>query len=54
MNEAVIVKAVRTPIGNFGGSLRTIPAYNLAALVLNELVKRAKIRPEDVDMEWLG
>ena len=41
MKEAVIVNAVRTPIGNFGGSLHTIPAYDLAALVLNEILKRS-------------
>ncbi|MFC1961913.1 acetyl-CoA C-acyltransferase [Chloroflexota bacterium] len=54
MKETVIVNAVRTPIGNFGGSLRDIPAYNLAALVLNELVKKAKIKPEDVNMVIMG
>jgi acetyl-CoA C-acetyltransferase len=36
-------------VGNFGGSLRTIPAYDLAALVLNEVVKRANIAPNLVD-----
>jgi len=34
--RVAIVSAVRTPIGNFGGSLRTVPAYDLAAIVLNE------------------
>jgi acetyl-CoA C-acetyltransferase len=49
MKEVIIASAVRTPVGNFGGSLRTIPAYDLAALVLNEVVKRAKIAPNLVD-----
>jgi acetyl-CoA C-acetyltransferase len=49
MNVA-IVSAVRTAIGNFGGSLRTVPAYDLAALVLNDAVKRAKVAPESVNM----
>ncbi len=48
--RVVIIKGVRTPIGNFGGSLRTIPAYDLAALVLNEVVKRAEMAPDQVDM----
>lgn len=49
MKEVIIASAVRTPVGNFGGSLGTIPAYDLAALVLNEVVKRAKIAPNLVD-----
>ena len=49
MKEVIIASAVRTPVGNFGGSLRTIPAYDLAALVLNEVVRRAKIAPNLVD-----
>ncbi len=49
MKEVIIASVVRTPVGNFGGSLRTIPAYDLAALVLNEVVKRAKIAPNLVD-----
>lgn len=32
MVEVVIVNAARTPVGNFGGSLRTIPAYELVEL----------------------
>ncbi|MFC1983325.1 acetyl-CoA C-acyltransferase, partial [Chloroflexota bacterium] len=50
MKEVAIVSAVRTPIGNFGGTLRTIPAYDLAALVLNEVAKRAELEPDLVDM----
>ncbi len=48
--NVTIVGAVRTAIGNFGGSLRTVPAYDLAALVLNEAVRRARVSPESVDM----
>ncbi len=54
MNRVAIVSAVRTPIGNFGGSLRTVPAYDLEALVLNEAVKRAKLKPEAVNMVIMG
>ena len=46
MKEAVIVSAVRTPVGRYMGGLKDIPAYDLAALVLNEAVKRAKIGPD--------
>ena len=49
MKEVVIAGAVRTPVGNFGGSLREVAAYDLAALVLNEVVKRAGIAPDMVD-----
>lgn len=54
MKEVVIVSAVRTPVGNFGGSLRTVPAYDLAALVLNEVVKRADLEPSLVDAVIMG
>lgn len=40
MKEAYILDGVRTPVGNFGGSLSTVRTDDLAALVLAELVKR--------------
>ena len=49
MNVA-IVSAVRTAIGNFGGTLRNVPAYDLAALVLNEVIRRAGVAPDSVNM----
>jgi acetyl-CoA C-acetyltransferase len=49
MSKIVIINGTRIPIGNFGGSLRTVPAYDMAALVLNEVVKRAKLEPDQVD-----
>ena len=54
MKEVSIVSAVRTPIGNFGGSLCTVPAYDLAASVLNEILKRTGLEAENVDMVILG
>ena len=54
MSEVAIVSAVRTPVGNFGGSLRTVPAYDLGALVLDEVVKRAKLEPGSVNMVIMG
>ncbi len=52
--RVAIVSAVRTPIGNFGGSLRTVPAYDLAAIVLNEAARRADLKPESVDIVVMG
>ena len=49
MKEVAVVSAVRTPIGNFGGALRTVPAYDLAALVLNEVIKRVNLEANSVD-----
>jgi acetyl-CoA C-acetyltransferase len=54
MNRVAIVSAVRTPIGSFGGSLRTVPAYKLATLALSEAAGRANISPEMVDMVIMG
>lgn len=54
MKEVVIVSAVRTPIGRYCGVLRDVPAYDLAALVLNEAVKRAKVDPAWVDDVIMG
>jgi acetyl-CoA C-acetyltransferase len=52
--KVVIVSAARTPIGNFGGSLRTVPAYDLAALVLSEVIKRANLEPSSFDAVIMG
>ncbi len=49
MREAVIVEAVRTPIGRRNGKLKDIHPVVLASLVLKELIKRAGIRPEQVE-----
>jgi len=54
VKEIAIVSCVRTPVGNYGGVLREIPAYDLAALVLNETVKRAKVNPASVDIVIMG
>lgn len=54
MNRVGIVSTVRTPIGNFGGSLKSVPAYEMAALVLNESIRRATIKPEMVNLVIMG
>ncbi len=47
--DAVIVGAVRTPIGKFGGGLRDVRAHRLAALVMQEVLARAGIGAESLD-----
>ena len=54
MREAVIVSAVRTPLGSFGGSLSTVGATDLGGLVIAEAVKRAGIAPEEVNEAIMG
>ncbi|OGA97647.1 MAG: acetyl-CoA acetyltransferase [Burkholderiales bacterium RIFCSPHIGHO2_12_FULL_69_20] len=48
-NYVVIVGAVRTPIGKFRGSLAGVRADHLGAVVLDELITRAGLEPEQVD-----
>jgi acetyl-CoA C-acetyltransferase len=52
--EAVIISAVRTPVGKFQGSLKGFSATDLGALVVRESVKRAGVRPEEVDEVIMG
>jgi len=54
MPEAVIIDAVRTPIGNFRGGLASIRPDDLAAIVLKEIVKRTKIDPAMVEEVYMG
>jgi acetyl-CoA acyltransferase len=49
MREAVIVEAVRTPIGRRNGKLKDIHPVVLGSLVLQEIIKRSGIAPEQVD-----
>lgn len=54
MSEAVIVDAVRTPIGALGGSLASIRADDLAALVLRAIVERNHLDPVIIDEVYMG
>ena len=54
LNEAVIVSAARTPVGKFLGSLKGFSAPQLGAMVVREAVKRAGVKPEDVDEVIMG
>ncbi len=52
--EAVIISAVRTPVGKFLGSLKPLKATDLGAIVVREAVRRAGVKPEDVDEVIMG
>jgi len=52
--DVVIVSAVRTALGSFGGSLGTVGATKLGGLVIEEAVKRAGIEKSDVDEVIMG
>jgi acetyl-CoA C-acetyltransferase len=54
MTNAVIVAAARTAIGKFGGTLAKIPAPELGAIVITEVLKRAGVKPEQVDEVIMG
>jgi len=54
MKEVVIVSAVRTPVGSYLGSLSSLKATELGAIVIKEAVIRAGIKPEDVSEVIMG
>jgi acetyl-CoA C-acetyltransferase len=54
MKEVIIVDGARTPIGVLGGALKDVPAQDLAATVLKEIVKRNNLKPSDVEEVILG
>ena len=54
MHEAVIVSAVRTPLGSFNGSLGNIGATDLGAIVITEAIKRAGIEKQTVNEVIMG
>jgi 3-oxoadipyl-CoA thiolase len=54
MPEAVIVDAIRTPIGNLGGALAAIRPDDLAALVIKAIVERNQLDPHLIEEVYLG
>lgn len=54
MKEAVIVSGVRTAQGKFAGSLKSFSAPQLGGMAIKEAVKRAGIKPTDVDEVIMG
>jgi acetyl-CoA C-acetyltransferase len=53
-NDVVIVSAVRTPFGRFGGSLRDFDYYELGAIPMREVLKRVNVSPDKVDEVFWG
>ena len=54
MNEAVIIDAVRTPIGNHGGGLSSVRPDDMAAIVIAELVERTGIDASEIEEVYFG
>jgi 3-oxoadipyl-CoA thiolase len=54
MNHALVIDAVRTPIGALGGILSAVRPDDLAALVLRSLIERTRIDPIQVEEIYLG
>lgn len=54
MDEAVIISAVRTPIGKYGKSLAGFKATDLGAMVVKEAVSRAGLQPTDIQECIMG
>lgn len=45
MKNVVIVSGVRTPVGSFGGSLKSVPVVDLGTYVMKDVLKRAGLKP---------
>ena len=54
MKKVYLLGACRTPIGKMGGALSSLSATELGAIVIKESVKRANIKPDDVDHVFMG
>ncbi len=54
VREAVIVSAVRTPFGSFGGGLRDLSATDLGGVAIKEAVRRSGIEGNQVDYAYMG
>jgi len=54
MTNVVIASAARTAVGSFGGSFANVPAHDLGAAMLKEIVARAGVDPSEVSETILG
>ncbi|KAK7107761.1 hypothetical protein V1264_015623 [Littorina saxatilis] len=54
MEEVYIVSAVRTPVGNFNGALSSLAAHDLGSIAIQEALKRAGVKGEDVSEVIIG
>ena len=52
--DAVIVSAVRTPFGRFGGPMKDMPLEDLGALAMNEVMRRVNLTSDIVEEIYLG
>ncbi len=54
MKEAVVVSAVRTPVGTFGGTLKDVSAVELGSLVIKSALEKAGVKEDQVDEVLMG
>ena len=54
MSEAVLIDAIRTPIGNLNGALAAVRPDDLAALVIEAIVERNHLDPHIIDEVYMG
>ena len=54
MKDIYVVNCCRTAVGNFGGSLKDTPAPTLGSIVVKEALRRASVKPEQVDEVMFG
>jgi acetyl-CoA C-acetyltransferase len=53
-NNVVVVSAVRTPFGRFGGTLKDIPSIELGAMVIREALRRVNVKGEEIEETYYG
>ena len=54
MKEVVIVSAVRTPMGSFGGSLSTVSATQLGAIAIEGALQKINLNPNEIEEVYMG
>ncbi|MBT9281865.1 MAG: acetyl-CoA C-acyltransferase [Hydrogenibacillus schlegelii] len=54
MKQAVIIDAIRTPIGRYGGALSRVRPDDLAAFVIEQIVKRNRLDPDAIEDVYMG
>ena len=54
MKEVVIVSAVRTPLGSFGGAFSSVSATQLGSVAIKGAVEKAGINPNEIDEVYMG
>jgi acetyl-CoA C-acetyltransferase len=54
MKEVYIISATRTPVGSFGGSLASLSAAQLGALVIKAAVEKSGLKPDQIQEVYMG